>query len=179
MIAGRRALSVICWMVCGVTLGAAVAGTTKKRHSHGAHVHGTAAVSIAIDDRTAIIEFTAPAQSVVGFEHQAKSAADQAKQAKALDVLRQKMDSMVVTDPTLGCQFSATRVEVVQQDAEHAEVHGTFAASCQAPLPGSKMRFGFTKTFPGIRTVTVQVVGATQQVGASITRDKGELEVPR
>jgi hypothetical protein len=29
-----------------------------------------------------------PADSVVGFEHQAKSAADQTKQAKALDLLR-------------------------------------------------------------------------------------------
>jgi Protein of unknown function (DUF2796) len=68
---------------------------------------------------------------------------------------------------------------VVQQDTEHAEVHGTFAVSCQKPLPGSKMRFGFTKTFPGIQTVTVQLVGTTQQAGASIKRDQGELEVPR
>ena len=179
MTAGRSALTVICCVVCVVGLSWAVAGTTKKRHQHGAHEHGTAAVNIAIEERTAIIELTAPAGSIVGFEHQAKSAADQTTQAKALDLLRNNMDSMVVIDPTLGCRFSPTKIDVVQQGAEHAEVHGTFAVSCQLPLAGSKVRFGFSKTFPEIQTVHVQLVGGTQQVGASIKRDKGELEVPR
>ena len=49
MTAGRYALAVICCVVCGVGLSWAVAGTTKKRHQHGVHVHGTAAVNIAID----------------------------------------------------------------------------------------------------------------------------------
>jgi hypothetical protein len=179
MTAGRHALAVICCVACSMALDWAVAGTTKKRHQHGAHVHGTATVSIAVDGQTATIEFTAPTEGVVGFEHEAKSAADQAKQARALDLLRNRMDNLVVFDPTLGCRFSPTSVGVVQQDTEHAEVHGTFAVSCQKPLPGSKMRFGFTKTFPGIQTVTVQLVGTTQQAGASIKRDQGELEVPR
>jgi hypothetical protein len=104
---------------------------------------------------------------------------DQKKQGMALDLLRNKIDSMVIFDPTLGCRLSPTKVDVVQQDAEHAEVHGTFGVSCQTPLAGSKVRFGFTKTFPRIQTVNVQLVGVTQQVGASIKRDKGELEVPR
>ena len=41
------------------------------------------------------------------------------------------------------------------------------------------MRFGFTKAFPGFQTVNVQLVGVTQQVGACIKQDKGELEVLR
>ncbi len=179
MTAGRYALAVMCCVVCGLGLSWSAAGTTKQRHQHGAHVHGTAAVNIAIEERTATIEFTAPADSVVGFEHQAKSAADQTMQAMALDRLRNNIDSMVVVDPALGCRFSPTKVDVVQQDAEHAEVLGTFAVSCHAPLAGSKVRFAFTKAFPRIQTVNVQLVGVTQQVGASIKRDKGELEVPR
>ena len=91
MTARRYALAVICCVVCGVGFSWAGAGTT-KRHQHGAHIHGTAAVNIVIDDRTAIIELTAPADSVVGFEHQAKSAADQTRQAKALDLLRNNID---------------------------------------------------------------------------------------
>jgi hypothetical protein len=172
-------LAIVCCVMCGLALNWAVAGTTKKRHQHGAHVHGTAAVNIAVDDRTALIEFTAPAEGVIGFEHQAKSAADQSRQAKALDLLRQNMDQMLRLDPKLGCRFSPTKVDVVRQDAEHAEVHGSFAVDCQAPLAGSKVRFGFTQAFPRLQTVTVQVVGGTQQVGASIKQDKGELEVPR
>ena len=173
MTAGRYALAVMCCVVCGLGLSWAGAGTTKKRHQHGAHVHGTAAVNIAIEERTATVEFTAPADSVVGFEHQAKSAADQTKQAMALDLLRNNIDSMVVVDPTLGCRFSPTKVDVVQQDAEHAEVHGTFAVSCQTPLAGSKVRFGFTKTFPGIQTVNVQLVGSDAASGSEHQAGQG------
>jgi hypothetical protein len=86
---------------------------------------------------------------------------------------------MVVLEPALGCSFSPTRADVVQQDEAHAEVHSTFTVGCHTPLAGSKLRFGFIKTFPGIQTVNVQLVGVTQQVGARIKRDKGELEVPR
>jgi Protein of unknown function (DUF2796) len=175
----RWQTAIVCAAVCGVGLSLALAGTTKKRHQHGAHVHGTATLNIAIDERTATVELISPAESVIGFEHQAKSAEDQKRQAMALDLLRHKIDSMVVLDPALGCSFSPTRVELLQKDAEHAEVHSTFAVSCHTPLAGSKLRFGFTKTFPGIQTVNAQLVGATQQVGARIKRDKGEVEVPR
>ena len=177
---GRRWKTTIMWCaVCGVGLSLAAAGTAKKRHHHGAHVHGTATLNIAIEERTASVEFTSPAESVIGFEHQAKSAADQQKQAAALDLVRNKIASMVMFDPALGCSFAPTKVEVVHQDEEHAEVHSVFAVSCNTPLAGSKLRFGFTKAFPAIQTVNVQVVAATEQVGASIKRDKGELEVSR
>ena len=146
----RCAVAVICCVVCNVWLSWAGAGTT-KRHRHGAHIHGTAAVNIAIDDRTAIIELTAPADSVVGFEHQAKSAADQTRQAKALDLLRNNMDRMVVFNPTLGCRFAPTRIDVVRQGEEHAEVHGTFAVSRQTPLAGSKVRLASPKPFQEFR----------------------------
>jgi Protein of unknown function (DUF2796) len=170
---------VVFGVVCSVTLGLAVAGTTKRRHQHGAHVHGTATLNIAIEARTATIEFISPAESVIGFEHQATSAADQNRQAMALDLLRNKIGSMVVFDPALGCSFSPTKVDVMHQDKEHAEVHSTFAVSCHTPLAGSKLHFGFTKIFPAIQTVNVRLVAATQQVGMSIKQDKGELEVPR
>jgi Protein of unknown function (DUF2796) len=166
-------------VVCGVALSLAAAGTTKRRHQHGAHVHGTATLNIAIEEQTATIEFISPAESVIGFEHQATSAADQNRQAMALDLLRNKIGSMVIFDPALGCSFSPTKVDVLRQDKEHAEVHSTFTVSCHTPLAGSKLHFGFMKTFPAIQTVNVQLVGATQQVGMSIKRDKGELEVPR
>jgi hypothetical protein len=179
MTARRWQTAVVYGVVCGVGLSFAAAGTTKKRHQHGAHVHGTATLNIAIEERTATVELITPAESIIGFEHQAKSAADQKRQATALDLLRHKISSMVVLDPALGCRFSPTKADVIQQDQEHAEVHSTFAVSCHTPLAGSQLRFGFTKTFPRIQTVNVQLVGVTQQVGARIKRDKGEVEVPR
>jgi hypothetical protein len=60
----------------------------KKRHQHSAHVHGTAKLDIAIEERTATVEFEAPAESIIGFEHKAKTAADQQKDRGQVDVPR-------------------------------------------------------------------------------------------
>jgi hypothetical protein len=167
-------------VVLALTLQVAHAGSAaKKRHEHGAHVHGTAKLDIAIEERTATVEFEAPAESIIGFEHKAKTAADQQKQTKALDRFKHKIGSMVIFESALGCRISPTNLDVVQQGPEHAEVHGVFAVSCDRSLAGSRIRFGFTETFPGIRTVNVQVVAATQQVGLTVHKDRGEVEVPR
>jgi uncharacterized protein DUF2796 len=179
MIVWRWNAAIVCCLVCCVGLIAAAAGTPTKRHQHKAHVHGAATLNIAIEDQTATVEFESPAESVIGFEHRAKSTADQKKQAIALDTMRNRIDSMIIFDPALGCRFSPTKIDIVHQDEDHAEVHGLFAVSCDTALAGSKLRFGFTKIFPAIQTVNVQLVAATQQVGASIKRDRGEMEVPR
>jgi Protein of unknown function (DUF2796) len=72
----RWQTAVVYGVVCGLGLSFAAAGTTKKRPQHGAHVHGTATLNIAIEERTATVELITPAESIIGFEHQAKSAAD-------------------------------------------------------------------------------------------------------
>jgi hypothetical protein len=180
------------WLIAGASLwvGTAVSwamviqvadagSAAKKRHQHGAHVHGTAKLNIAVEGQAATVEFESPADSIIGFEHKAKTAADQQKQTKALDLFKSKIDSMVIFEPALGCRLSPTSVDVVHQDQEHSEVHAVIAVNCDGPLRGSKIRFGFAKTFPAIQTVNVQVVAPAQQVGAAIKQDRGEVEVPR
>jgi hypothetical protein len=183
--ARRWPSAVICLLVatgiiCAGAIQVASAGAAaKKRHQHGAHVHGTAKLDIAVEGRTATVEFEAPAESIVGFEYQAKTAADQQKQAKALELLKNKIGGMVIFEPALGCHWSPTNLDVVRQDQEHAEVHGVFAVACDSPLAGSRVRFAFTREFPALRTINVQVVAKTQQVGATIQQDRGVVEVPR
>ena len=151
----------------------------KKQHQPGAHVHGTAKLNIAVEERTATVEFESPAESIIGFEHRAKTAAEQQKQGRALDLLKNTIGSMVIFEEVLGCRWSPISLDVVQQDQGHSEAHGVFAVICDRPLAGSTVGFRFTKTFPAIQTVEVQVVAPTQQVGATIKQDRGAVEVPR
>lgn len=95
MIERHWTAAIVYCLVCGVGLITAAAGTSTKKHQHKAHVHGAATLNIAIEDRTAAVEFESPAESVIGFEHKARSASDLEKQARALDMLRNKIDSMV------------------------------------------------------------------------------------
>ena len=115
----------------------AVARAAEKRHSE-AHVHGVAEINIAVEGSKADIEFRAPAESVMGFEHEAKSESDKKKRDAALRTLQNKMNQMVLFDPKLSCKFSEPKTTVVEEKGkkrskeqskktgEHREVHGTF-----------------------------------------------------
>jgi hypothetical protein len=183
--------------LAGLTIGlsCAVALAAEKRHFE-AHVHGVAEINIAVEGSKAEVEFRAPAESVMGFEHEAKSENDKKKRDAALRTLQTKMSQMVLFDPKLACQFSGAKTEVVEEkedhtkarsgkggqkdqkkSGEHREVHGTYSVACDKPLAGSRVRFGVSKVFPEIQEIKVQVVGDSGQAGATIKRDKGEIRL--
>ena len=168
-------------------------GAAEKRR-HEAHVHGVAEVNIAIDGSKADVEFRAPAESVMGFEHEAKSESDKKKRDAALRTVQTKINQMVVFDPKLSCKFSEVKTAIVEEKgesgktqsdksahghkdqkktAEHREVRATFSAACDKTLAGSRVTFGVHKTFPAIGEIKVQVLGDAKQSGATIKKDKG------
>ena len=156
-------------------------GQQKQAHKTlKAHEHGSAKLDIAIDGKTAIVQLEAPAISIIGFEHQAKSAADKKTQSAALELLKAKITSMVIVDPAAGCIFSPKLAVVEQEDGEdHSEVRAEFAVTCSGSLPGTKIQFGFTKVFPRLQTVQVQVLNGAQQTGSQIKNDRGSIQLSR
>jgi hypothetical protein len=165
-------------------------GAGAEKRQHEAHVHGVAEVNIAVEGTKAIVEFHSPAESVMGFEHDAKSAADKKNRDAAIATIKQKIGEMVIFEPGLGCKFTAGKVIVAeereetgqrspgqQKGGEHREVRADFSIECRKPLGGSRVRFGVTKVFPGIREIKVQVLSDARQSGAAIQEDKGEVRL--
>jgi hypothetical protein len=161
----------------------------QKRHGH-VHVHGAAEVNIAVEGTKATVEIRAPGESIMGFEHEAKSEGDKKKRDAALTRLEQRRDDIVIFDAKLGCKSSEMKTALVQEGSgsagkhehtkgqktgEHREVHANYSVSCDKPLTGSRVRFGFTKAFPQVHEVKVQVVGDAKQTGATIKKDKGDV----
>jgi hypothetical protein len=170
-------------------------GAAAEKRRHEAHVHGVAEINIAVEGTKATVEFRAPAESVMGFEHEAKSESDRKKRDAALEQLRAKRDQMVLFDAQLGCKFSNVKTAILEQkgdtkaqsgkdaqknqkkSGEHREVHGTFSVACDKPLAGSRVAFGVSKVFRDIQEIKVQVVGDSGQSGATIKRDKGDIKL--
>jgi hypothetical protein len=138
------------------------------------------------------VEFLAPAESIYGFEHQARTPAEQAKRDTALARLQEKIGAMVVFEANRGCQFSTDRIAVVDEvadepgkstgeaqkkSAEHSAVQAEFTVSCTKPLAGSQVRFGVSKVFPTIKTVHVQVLSEARQTGLQVQGDRGSLRL--
>jgi hypothetical protein len=140
------------------------------------------------------VEFLAPAEGLYGFEHQARTRAEQEKRDAALARLQEKISTMVVFEADRGCQFVTKKIAVEadlepehkhgkgqektqKKSGEHSEVHAEFTVTCEKPLAGSQVRFGVSKVFPTITTVHVQALSDAKQTGIEVRGDKGSLRL--
>lgn len=87
--------------------------------NEGAHEHGVARVNVAVDGSTATIEFVSPAMGIYGFEHEAVSEEDRARQAEGLQTLRTRFASMFVMDEGRACRFTLVHVGMVGDEHAH------------------------------------------------------------
>ncbi|MCX6587671.1 MAG: DUF2796 domain-containing protein [Acidobacteria bacterium] len=151
-----------------------------QQRAHKAHEHGHAKLNIAFESTSGMpvgaVELESPADSILGFEHAAKTPADKAKQEKALAVLKARFGEMVVLPA--GCKMTPAKVEV-HVDGQHAEVHAEFNAKCAGPIAGKSISFGFAKVFPKIEEVEVQLLAGTQQAKLEVEKDKGTLQIAK
>lgn len=140
-----------------------------------AHTHGVAELDIGIEGRTGTLEFRAPAEDLYGFEHAPRTAAERAKQTAAFATLRTQAATLIRFDAALGCALTATSVGVVEEKGGHGHVHATYTLACRVAPAGKPIAFGFSKAFPGVRAVKVQLISDTQQLGLTITNDRGTV----
>lgn len=181
------------WYILGLMAAALVVwASTLSGASQRAHVHGVGRINIVVDGTQATVEFLAPAEGLYGFEHQARTQAEQDKRDAALARLRDKISMMVVFEADRGCQFTPKNIAVVadadeehakgkkasqKKSGEHSEVHAAFTVSCAKPLAGSQVRFGVAKIFPAIKTVHVQALSDAKQSGLEVKSDRGTLRL--
>lgn len=151
-----------------------------QQRTHKAHEHGHAKLNIAFETTTGTpvgsVELEAPADSIIGFEYAAKTPPDKAKQEKALATLKTRFSEMVVL-PT-GCKMIPANAEV-HLDGQHAEVHAEFNVKCAGPIAGKSISFGFSKVFPKIDEVEVQLLAGSQQAKLEVEKDKGTLQIAK
>jgi hypothetical protein len=162
-----------------------------QTRSRKAHEHGSAKLNIAFESAKGapkgVMEFETPADSVIGFEYEAKSAADKAKQTAALNTLKTRFAEMVIFPAAAACKISnkSAKVDIEQHDAkakgakqeQHSEVRAEFDVQCAKPLAGTELRFGFTKVFPKIHDVDVALLAGEQQLSLDVENDKGVLKI--
>ena len=106
------------------------------------HVHGQARLDVAIDGPLLTLAFESPLDSLVGFEHRPRSAAQKQAAEAAIARLRdaatlwqpEAVAQCTVTETTLdidALQPSATPAAAAA--AEHAEAAGRYVFRCAAP----------------------------------------------
>jgi len=143
-----------------------------------AHTHGLGQLDIGLESTTGTLLFIAPGDDLYGFEHAPRTPAEKAKQQAAFDILSKRGNELMRFDPSLGCVVTPVSVGVggeAHKGADHNDVQAKYSVSCKKPLAGKDIRFAFTKLFPSLVTVKVQLVSETVQVGKDVVRDQGTV----
>lgn len=97
-----------------------------EKRQHGAHVHGVAALNLALEGEEVHVELDSPAANIVGFEHAPSSDADHAALDKAVAVLK-KGDQLFRFNSEAGCRMEQAKITSAlldEEHGEHAEDHG-------------------------------------------------------
>ena len=90
---------------------------------HDAHVHGHAAVNVAVSGNNLQLELSSPAMNLLGFGHRAESAQDKKTLHNAVAFLR-KTGQWIGLDRTAGCQLDHIDIKSEQLDVDEHEKHG-------------------------------------------------------
>lgn len=171
----------------------AFADDAPAHRQHGAHVHGTGRLNLAIEGGQVRIELDSPAANIVGFEHAAVSERDRHAVDEALTGLRDgdrlfrfpdaadcHMARVDIASPLIqGDHDSATTTsghdeekashghEPGDGDGSHADIDAGYHFECGNPDAIDRLDVGLFAIFPATKRLDVQFVSARRQ-GATV-----------
>ncbi len=91
-----------------------------EKRQHDAHVHGIAALNLALEGEEVQVELESPAANIVGFEHAPSSEADHAALDKAVATLKDG-DQLFRFNSEAGCRMEKAQVTSALLDQDHDE----------------------------------------------------------
>jgi hypothetical protein len=170
---------------------------------HGAHVHGSAKLNIALEGNQLTVELISPAVNIVGFEYAPANDQQEKAVADATTVLGD--GSKVFGFPSeAGCQPAKADVETEMFAEEHeheeehakeeghaekahsgeetetethAEFHVTYAFVCTDAGRLDHIDVLLFETFPGTKNVDAQVIGPKGQTAVELNPDSPRLSL--
>lgn len=156
----------------------------KPHRQHGAHHHGAGSLGIAFDGVQGKLELKVPAESILGFEHTAKTDKDKKTQESQLSKLETNIGDIVVFDSSLKCAISKDKMEMVKDEqeatskkAEHSDVLAVFNVACEKSIENTKVVFNFQKYFPKIHEIEIQILVGSVQKSAEAKKSGTSVEI--
>ena len=179
-------------------LAAAATGAMAGAHAqHRAHVHGFAALNIALQGGRLSVQLEAPLDSLLGFEHKPRTDAQRKAADAALALLNKPQDWL---QPDAAAQCTATRTEVradvllpdAKSDAKpdaksatpaaasaHADLDASVDFQCAAPERLQRLQLKLFDAFPRLNRIDVQVVGPQGQGQQTLRRPASTVRLTR
>jgi hypothetical protein len=158
-------------LVLAATAAAALTLSGPALAQHAAHVHGQVQVEVVVDGPLLTVRLEAPLDSLVGFEHRPRTAAQ--KQAAQAALARiQDVASWLRPAAAAGCEVSGRQVDAdalqpapagAGGPADHADLVADISLRCATPAALKALDLALFEAFPRIRRVDVRVAGPAGQ----------------
>lgn len=167
----------------------ALMSTAHAQQAHGAHEHGVAHLSVAVEGPELVIELSTPLDNLVGFEHAPATAAQRAALADAETRLGQGAELFQLPE-SAGCVLAGTVLESPwprqagnERPAGHGHDHGhgadareghadliaTYRFECARPAALDAVRVELFDAFPRLRELRAVHAGEGGQ-GAAVLK---------
>lgn len=169
------------WHVIMLTVAATVGVSSVSlagTQNHKAHVHGNGKVDIAVESPIKlVIELDFPGDSILGFEHPARTPQEKQAQEQAFQKLRTQTDSVVQFDASLGCRYTVNKVEIEkgEQQSEHADVNASYDVICAKSVAGTQIKVPMARLFPKINKISVQILKESGQTQREISNASDDI----
>ncbi|MCG7198332.1 DUF2796 domain-containing protein [Marinobacter pelagius] len=162
-----------------------LAGAAVSGENPGAHQHGHAELSFAIDGDRVELMFSSPAYNVVGFEHEARTEPQTRALREASEWLAR---TSLLNTPDNTC--TVIKADVHNSGRQHKEEHGNdgeghsaFEVVQTLDCPGIQSTKTLTTPLTGqlerLEHLDVQWAGATSQGATRLERGEGTIELRR
>ncbi len=162
-----------------------------EKRQHDAHVHGIAALNLALEGQEVHVELDSPAANIVGFEHAPSSEADHAALDKAVATLKDG-DRLFLFNAEARCRMEKAGVTSALLDEEHDEhadkhssdhdherhededeahsdIEAAYHFECDEPGKLTQLTVELFEAFPGTEELKVQYVIESKQGAAELT----------
>lgn len=159
-----------------------------------AHVHGLMRMNVAVQAQTLTVQIEAPLDSLLGFEHAPRTAAQKA----AADALIKSLNedrSLVRPAAAANCSPTKTVVDAAvlkpadkvaaakkdgqKPDSEHADIDISYEFNCAQVDKLDTLTLGLFDAFKRLQKVEAQVVTAAGQSKQTMTRAQPVLKLKR
>jgi hypothetical protein len=168
------------------SLAAVLAGLALGCPAHeAAHVHGQVRLDVAVDGATLTLQMEAPLDSVLGFEHRARTPAERQAVAQMKAGLA---DTAALFKPDAAAQCTAGPADLqsalfepatgaAARGDEHMDLDASYTFTCERPEQLKTVQLGLFERFTRIQRLDVQVATAQGQRKLTLTRAQPRLRL--
>jgi hypothetical protein len=167
------------WFCALATAVAATLPTPAVAQGH-AHVHGQARLDVVIDGEQLVLTLASPLDSIVGFEHAPKTAAQRQAAEAALTALADGA-RLFAAPAEAACVLAGHRIDApVLRGAAgdgHADLEAEYRFRCARPAALTQLQVRLFDALPRLQRLDAQVAGPAGQGRRSLRRGATTLKI--